>query len=65
MAMTFAYRILTDSGGVQKGALALGKPMLVLRRDTEHPEAATEGVARLVGTETMDIVREASQLLSD
>lgn len=39
--------------------------MLVLRCNTERPEAVTEGVVRLVGTETVDIVREASQLLSD
>lgn len=64
-AMKSAYLILTDSGGVQEEAPALGKPVLVLRRDTERPEAVTEGVVRLIGTETIDIVREASQLLSD
>ena len=63
--MKSAYLILTDSGGVQEEAPALGKPVLVLRRDTERPEAVTEGVVRLIGTETIDIVREASQLLSD
>ncbi|HDX8368778.1 non-hydrolyzing UDP-N-acetylglucosamine 2-epimerase [Aeromonas dhakensis] len=65
MAMKSAYLILTDSGGVQEEAPALGKPVLVLRRDTERPEAVTEGVVKLIGTETVDIVREASQLLSD
>ena len=64
-AMKSAYLILTDSGGVQEEAPALGKPVLVLRRDTERPEAVTEGVVKLIGTETVDIVREASQLLSD
>lgn len=64
-AMKSAYLILTDSGGVQEEAPALGKPVLVLRRDTERPEAVTEGVVRLIGTETVDIIREASQLLSD
>ncbi|USV58817.1 non-hydrolyzing UDP-N-acetylglucosamine 2-epimerase [Aeromonas encheleia] len=64
-AMKSAYLILTDSGGVQEEAPALGKPVLVLRRDTERPEAVTEGVVKLIGTDTSDIVREASKLLSD
>lgn len=64
-AMKSAYLILTDSGGVQEEAPALGKPVLVLRRDTERPEAVTEGVVKLIGTETEDIVSEASLLLSD
>lgn len=64
-AIKKSYLILTDSGGVQEEAPALGKPVLVLRRDTERPEAVTEGVVKLVGTETVDIIREASILLSD
>lgn len=63
-AIKQSYLILTDSGGVQEEAPALGKPVLVLRRDTERPEAVTEGVVKLVGTETADIVREASLLLA-
>lgn len=58
-----AFLILTDSGGVQEEAPALGKPVLVLRTETERPEAIDEGVARLVGTNQARIVAEVSQLL--
>jgi UDP-N-acetylglucosamine 2-epimerase (non-hydrolysing) len=64
-AMKKAYLILTDSGGVQEEAPALGKPVLVLRRDTERPEAVTDGVVKLVGTEEDDIFNEANLLLED
>ena len=60
-----AYLILTDSGGVQEEAPALGKPVLVLRSETERPEAIEAGVARLVGTSEERIVGEASLLLQD
>ncbi|MDO1527639.1 UDP-N-acetylglucosamine 2-epimerase (non-hydrolyzing) [Fulvimonas sp. R45] len=60
-----AYLILTDSGGVQEEAPALGKPVLVLRAETERPEAVDEGVVRLVGTDEARIVTEASRLLDD
>ncbi|HET9835694.1 MAG TPA: UDP-N-acetylglucosamine 2-epimerase (non-hydrolyzing) [Rhodanobacteraceae bacterium] len=60
-----AYLILTDSGGVQEEAPALGKPVLVLRSETERPEAIEAGVARLVGTSEERIVDEASLLLED
>ncbi|RUL66407.1 UDP-N-acetylglucosamine 2-epimerase (non-hydrolyzing) [Dyella dinghuensis] len=60
-----AYLILTDSGGVQEEAPALGKPVLVLRSETERPEAVDEGVVRLVGTDEVRIVAEASRLLED
>jgi UDP-N-acetylglucosamine 2-epimerase (non-hydrolysing) len=60
-----AYLVLTDSGGVQEEAPALGKPVLVLRNTTERPEGVTWGVARLVGTDRERIVREASVLLAD
>lgn len=60
-----AFLILTDSGGVQEEAPALGKPVLVLRTETERPEAVDEGVVRLVGTDEAAIVREASRLLDD
>ncbi len=59
-----AYLVLTDSGGVQEEAPALGLPVLVLRRTTERPEGIEAGTAKLVGTEREDIVREASRLLS-
>lgn len=58
-----AYLILTDSGGVQEEAPALGRPVLVLRTETERPEAVDEGVVRLVGTDEDRIVAEASRLL--
>ncbi len=63
--MKAAHLILTDSGGVQEEAPALGKPVLVLRRTTERPEGITAGTAKLVGTNTDDIVREATTLLTD
>jgi len=57
--------ILTDSGGIQEEAPALGVPVLVLREVTERPEAVESGVARIVGTDPERIVREASRLLED
>lgn len=57
--------ILTDSGGIQEEAPALGKPVLVLREQTERPEALSFGVAKLVGTDYETIVRETSRLLDD
>jgi len=57
--------VLTDSGGLQEEAPALGKPVLVLRDKTERPEAIEAGVAVLVGTETASILAAATRLLSD
>ena len=57
--------VLSDSGGLQEEAPALGKPVLVLRRTTERPEAVDAGTAKLIGTDTADIVAEASRLLED
>jgi len=64
-AMKQAHFILTDSGGVQEEAPALGKPVLVLRDETERPEAVAAGVVRLVGTDCDRIVAEATRLLDD
>ena len=64
-AMKRATLILTDSGGVQEEAPALGKPVLVLREESERPEAIASGVARLVGHDPEAIVAEASRLLQD
>lgn len=64
-AMKQSYLILSDSGGVQEEAPALGKPVLVLRSDTERPEAVAEGVVRLVGTDPALIVEQAQRLLDD
>lgn len=63
--MQAAHLILTDSGGVQEEAPALGKPVLVMREVTERPEAVALGAARLVGTDPDLIVREAALLLDD
>ena len=63
--MKRAYLILTDSGGVQEEAPALGKPVLVLREETERPEAIEHGVVRLVGTDPERILGEAQKLLDD
>lgn len=57
--------ILTDSGGIQEEAPALGKPVLVMRETTERPEAVAAGTVKLVGTDVDNIVRELSNLLSD
>ena len=64
-AMQRAHLILTDSGGVQEEAPALGIPVLVLRRTTERPEGVDAGTANLIGTERADIVEAASLLLGD
>lgn len=60
-----AHLILTDSGGVQEEAPALGKPVLVMRRTTERPEGVEAGTAILTGTETEDVFRAAAELLTD
>ena len=57
--------MLTDSGGVQEEAPALGKPVLVMRETTERPEGVSAGTAKLVGTETATIVTEIFTLLDD
>ena len=64
-ALDGACLVLTDSGGVQEECAALGKPVLVLRHDTERPEAVDAGVAVLVGTDPERIVEVASRLLLD
>ena len=58
-----SYLVLTDSGGLQEEAPALGKPVLVLRRETERPEAVAAGTVRIAGTQTSDIVAMASDLI--
>jgi UDP-N-acetylglucosamine 2-epimerase (non-hydrolysing) len=57
--------ILTDSGGIQEEAPALGKPVLVMRETTERPEGVAAGTARLIGTEEKAIVDAAARLLTD
>ncbi len=63
--MNKAYLLLTDSGGVQEEAPALGKPVLVMRENTERPEAVEAGTARLVGTDRDEIVARSDELLDD
>ena len=63
--MNRADVVLTDSGGVQEEAPALSKPVLVMRENTERPEAIAFGVARLVGPDEERIVTEVSPLLDD
>jgi len=60
-----AHVVLSDSGGVQEEAPSLGKPVLVLREDTERPEAVQAGTVRLVGTDEERIVAEVSRLWGD
>jgi UDP-N-acetylglucosamine 2-epimerase (non-hydrolysing) len=60
-AINYCYLLLTDSGGLQEEAPSLGKPVLVLRETTERPEAVTAGTAKLVGTETANIVESAAE----
>jgi len=57
--------VLTDSGGIQEEAPALGKPVLVLRDTTERPEAVDAGTVKLVGTVYEDVLRETNLLLDD
>jgi len=62
-ALQQSYFVLSDSGGVQEEATALGKPVLVLRHETERPEGVEAGTLRLVGTDVQNILREAHELL--
>lgn len=64
-AMKRSHIILTDSGGVQEEAPALGKPVLVLRDETERPEAVERGVVKLIGPNYEAIVSETQRLLDD
>jgi len=63
--MRRAWILITDSGGIQEEAPSLGKPVLVMRRTTERPEAVEAGTVKLVGTDPRLIVEEATRLLED
>lgn len=63
--MARSYLVMTDSGGLQEEAPALGRPVLVLRRETERPEAVTAGTVKLAGTEEETVFDMARNLLSD
>lgn len=63
--MARSYMIMTDSGGLQEEAPALGKPVLVLRRETERPEAVEAGTVKIAGTEEEVIYDMAAELIDD
>ena len=63
--MARSYLVMTDSGGLQEEAPALARPVLVLRRETERPEAVEAGTVKIAGTEEETIFRMASELLTD
>lgn len=63
--MARCYMVLTDSGGLQEEAPALGKPVLVMRRETERPEAVEAGTVKLCGVVQDDIVTMAERLIRD
>ena len=60
-----SYMVLTDSGGIQEEAPSLGKPVLVLRNETERPEAVEAGTVKIVGTNKAKIIEETTKLLTD
>jgi UDP-N-acetylglucosamine 2-epimerase (non-hydrolysing) len=63
--MKISHIILTDSGGIQEEAPSLGKPVLVLREETERPEAVMANTVKIVGTNAENIAVEVDKLLSD
>ncbi|GLI19511.1 putative UDP-N-acetylglucosamine 2-epimerase [Tepidanaerobacter syntrophicus] len=63
--MARSYMVITDSGGLQEEAPSLGKPVLVLRNETERPEAVDAGTVKVIGTEINTIYKEAARLLTD
>lgn len=63
--MSQCYMVMTDSGGIQEEAPHFGKPVLVLRTETERPEAVEAGTVKVVGVERKDIILEAEKLIND
>ena len=63
--MARCYLVMTDSGGLQEEAPALGKPVLVLRKETERPEAVAAGTVKLAGVDYGSIIELADRLLRD
>lgn len=63
--MKASHLVLTDSGGLQEEAPSLGKPVLVMREETERPEGVSAGTARLVGSDPRRILNECERLLTD
>ena len=64
-AMERCYLVMTDSGGLQEEAPSLGKPVIVLRNETERPEAVEAGTVIMGGVHKADIVHKANMLLND
>ncbi|HIT85420.1 MAG TPA: UDP-N-acetylglucosamine 2-epimerase (non-hydrolyzing) [Candidatus Ornithomonoglobus intestinigallinarum] len=64
-AMARSFMVMTDSGGIQEEAPALAKPVLVLRKETERPEAVAAGTVKIAGVEYDNIVKLAEELLED
>ena len=62
--MDKSFMVMTDSGGIQEEAPSLGKPVLVMRKETERPEAVQAGTVKLCGVERDDIFRDAEELLT-
>ena len=63
--MSRCYMVMTDSGGLQEEAPHFGKPVLVLRTETERPEAVSAGTVKLIGVDKSAIIEETERLLSD
>lgn len=63
--MARCYMVMTDSGGLQEEAPSLGKPVLVMRRETERPEAVDAGTVKLCGVQYDDVLRMAEELIDD
>ena len=59
------YALLTDSGGLARGGSIFGKPVLILRKTTERPEAIDAGTSKLIGTDPKSILRETGNLLTN
>lgn len=59
------FMVMTDSGGLQEEAPSLGKPVLVLRNETERPEAVEAGTVKIVGTMSEDIIKEANAMINN
>ena len=63
--MNFCRFIITDSGGIQEEAPALGKPVLVIRENSERPEAISVGTAKLISTNSEKIIYETQKFIDD
>ena len=60
-----SYFVITDSGGIQEEAPSFGKPVLVIRNESERIEAVTSGTVKLIGTDKNKLIDESEKLLND